>query len=135
MILDYATKPLQGALFRKFRDQIMGVVPAKNSGPGKTDHNIGKSATAKRKTDRNIGKSAAAKSKPKGKERRRVWSRQVKGGTTGACWESSTCTGSTGGLEGLKGESLTLGSYFKIEGQIHTLEILSSTPPHLVRIL
>jgi hypothetical protein len=28
MIGDYATKPLQGALFRKFRDQIMGVTPA-----------------------------------------------------------------------------------------------------------
>jgi hypothetical protein len=29
------TKPLQGALFRKFRDQIMGVVPAQDPGPGK----------------------------------------------------------------------------------------------------
>jgi hypothetical protein len=28
MIEDYATKQLQGALFRKFRDHIMGVVPA-----------------------------------------------------------------------------------------------------------
>jgi hypothetical protein len=27
MIGDYATKPLQRALFRKFRDQIMGVTP------------------------------------------------------------------------------------------------------------
>jgi hypothetical protein len=27
MVADYMTKPLQGALFRKFRDQIMGVVP------------------------------------------------------------------------------------------------------------
>jgi hypothetical protein len=35
MIADYATKPLQGALFRKFRDQIMGVVPAEDPGPGK----------------------------------------------------------------------------------------------------
>ena len=34
MIGDYATKPLQGALFKKFRDQIMGVVPAKNPEPG-----------------------------------------------------------------------------------------------------
>jgi hypothetical protein len=42
MIGDYATKPLQGALFRKFRDQIMGVVPAQDPGPGKTDRNIGK---------------------------------------------------------------------------------------------
>ncbi len=29
------TKPLQGALFRKFRDQIMGVVPAQDPGLGK----------------------------------------------------------------------------------------------------
>ena len=29
------TKPVQGALFRKFRDQIMGVVPAQDLGPGK----------------------------------------------------------------------------------------------------
>ena len=27
MIADFATKPLQGALFRKFRDQIMGIAP------------------------------------------------------------------------------------------------------------
>lgn len=35
MIGDYMTKPLQGALFRKFRDQIMGVVPVQDPGPGK----------------------------------------------------------------------------------------------------
>jgi hypothetical protein len=29
------TKPTQGALFKKFRDQIMGVIPAQNPGPGK----------------------------------------------------------------------------------------------------
>ena len=33
MIGDYATKPLQGAVFKKFRDFIMGVVPIKYSGP------------------------------------------------------------------------------------------------------
>jgi hypothetical protein len=42
MIGDFATKPLQGALFRKFRDQIMGVTPAQDPGPGKTDSNVGK---------------------------------------------------------------------------------------------
>jgi hypothetical protein len=42
MIGDYATKPLQGALFRKIRDQIMGVVPARDPGPGKTDGGVGK---------------------------------------------------------------------------------------------
>jgi hypothetical protein len=42
MIGDFATKPLKGALFRKFRDQIMGVTPARDPGPGKTDSNVGK---------------------------------------------------------------------------------------------
>jgi hypothetical protein len=36
MIGDFMTKPLQGALFRKFKDQILGVVPAQDPGPGKT---------------------------------------------------------------------------------------------------
>jgi hypothetical protein len=35
MIGHFMTKPLQGALFCKFRDQIMGVVPAQDPGPGK----------------------------------------------------------------------------------------------------
>jgi hypothetical protein len=47
MIGDYATKPLQGALFRKFRDQIMGVTPARDPGPGKTDGGVGKTETNK----------------------------------------------------------------------------------------
>jgi hypothetical protein len=49
MIGDFATKPLQGALFRKFRDQIMGVTPARDSRPGKTDSNVGKIKTSKNK--------------------------------------------------------------------------------------
>ena len=36
MIGDFGTKPVQGALFKKFRDQIMGVIPAQDPGPGKT---------------------------------------------------------------------------------------------------
>jgi hypothetical protein len=43
MIGDFATKPLQGALFRKFRDEIMDPVP------GKTDSNVGKIKTSKNK--------------------------------------------------------------------------------------
>jgi hypothetical protein len=39
---DFATKPLQGALFRKFRDRIMGVNPAQDPGPGKNDSGVGK---------------------------------------------------------------------------------------------
>ena len=35
MIGDFMTKPLQGALFKKFCDQIMGVIPAQEPGPGK----------------------------------------------------------------------------------------------------
>ena len=35
MIGDFATKPLQGALFKWFRDQIMGVIPAQEPGTGK----------------------------------------------------------------------------------------------------
>ena len=35
MIGDYTTKHLQGDMFRKFRDQIMGMIPAADTGPGK----------------------------------------------------------------------------------------------------
>ena len=33
---DFLTKPTQGALFRRFRDQIMGVVAQPDPGPGKS---------------------------------------------------------------------------------------------------
>jgi hypothetical protein len=49
MIGDYATKPLQGALFQRFRDQIMVVVPARDPGPEKTDSDVGKSDITKSK--------------------------------------------------------------------------------------
>jgi hypothetical protein len=42
MIGDFMTKPLQGALFRKFRDQIMGVIQAQDPGPGKPTPRKGK---------------------------------------------------------------------------------------------
>ena len=35
MIADYTTTPLQGYVFKKFRDQIMGVIPTIGPGPGK----------------------------------------------------------------------------------------------------
>ena len=35
IIGDYITKSLQGAMLRKFRDQIMGVITAVDTGPGK----------------------------------------------------------------------------------------------------
>jgi hypothetical protein len=40
MVRDFMTKPLQGTLFWKFRDQIMGVVPAQDPGPGKAKTKI-----------------------------------------------------------------------------------------------
>jgi hypothetical protein len=49
MIGDFATKRLQGSLFRKFRNQIMGVTPARDPGPRKTDSNVGKIKTSKSK--------------------------------------------------------------------------------------
>ena len=35
MIANNATKPLQGSLFKKFRDQIMGIISAIGLGPRK----------------------------------------------------------------------------------------------------
>jgi hypothetical protein len=49
MIGTYATKPLQGAVFRRFRHQIMGVTPARDLGPGKTEGGVGKTETNKSK--------------------------------------------------------------------------------------
>jgi hypothetical protein len=45
---DQAT-PGGGGLFRKFRDQINGVTPARDPGPGKTDSDVGKTETSKNK--------------------------------------------------------------------------------------
>jgi hypothetical protein len=45
MIGDFMTKSIQDALFQKFRDQIMGVVPAQGPGPGKAIMNIDESNT------------------------------------------------------------------------------------------
>ena len=58
MIGEFMTKPLQGALFRMFRYQIMSVILAQDAGPGKSQP--GKSQT---------GKAQPGKGKPKkGKE-------------------------------------------------------------------
>ena len=54
MIGYFMTKPLKGDLFRKFRDQIMGVIPAQDSGP--VNSHPGKSQP---------GKSQQGKGKPK----------------------------------------------------------------------
>ena len=62
MVGDFATKPLQGALFRKFRDQILGVVEMpKDVDPMKVD------AEPKR-VGKKVGKKADAEPKTVGKE-------------------------------------------------------------------
>jgi hypothetical protein len=52
VIVDFATKPSQGALFRKFRDQIMGVVPAQDPGLGKSKPANSKSKKNKPEKDK-----------------------------------------------------------------------------------
>ena len=54
IIRDFMNKPLQGALIRKFRYQIMGVIPDQDPGTGKSQP--GKSQT---------GKAQPEKGKPK----------------------------------------------------------------------
>jgi hypothetical protein len=50
MVADYFTKPLQGELFYKFRDQIMGVVPMNNIGDHRSGlgHKVTNSVTPKK---------------------------------------------------------------------------------------
>jgi hypothetical protein len=50
---DYMTKPTQGALFKSFRDQIMGVVPARDPGPGKTKKAKPVKTTKEKRTETN----------------------------------------------------------------------------------
>jgi hypothetical protein len=47
MIGDCATKPLQGAVFKRFRDLVVGVVPAEEPGEGKPKPLVGKSVKHK----------------------------------------------------------------------------------------
>jgi hypothetical protein len=49
---DFMTKPTQGALFKSFRDQLMGVVSARDPGPGKTK----KSKPTKKAKDKSVSK-------------------------------------------------------------------------------
>jgi hypothetical protein len=67
MIGDCMTKPLQGALFRKFRDQIMGVIPARDPGPGKAKPRSGELDTHKVKPRK--GKAVRNSLVPLGKKR------------------------------------------------------------------
>jgi hypothetical protein len=81
MIGDFMTKPLQGALFRKFRDQIMGVVPAQDPGPGKAITKIDELNTH---TDKPMKGNEL---KPSRGTIYIIWSHLRKDGTTGVCWE------------------------------------------------
>jgi hypothetical protein len=49
MISNFMTKPLEGALFWNFRDQIIEVIPARDPGPGKPEPGNGKLDTHKLK--------------------------------------------------------------------------------------
>jgi hypothetical protein len=64
----YMTKPLQGVLFWKFRNQIMGVIPARDPGPGKAKPRSGELDTQKVKPSRK-GKTARKGLVPPGNER------------------------------------------------------------------
>jgi hypothetical protein len=83
MIGDFMTKPIQGALFGKFRDQIMGVVPAQDPGPGKANMKI---------DELYLIQTSLRKAKNSNLVEERVqyiiWSHlRKKDSTTGVCWE------------------------------------------------
>jgi hypothetical protein len=67
MIGNFMTKPLQGALFHNFRDQIMGVIPAQDPRPGKPKPGKGELDTHKVKPRK--GKAAKGSLAPLSKER------------------------------------------------------------------
>jgi hypothetical protein len=81
MIGDFMTKPIQGALFRKFRDQIMGVVPAQDPGPGNANMKIDELYT-------HTDKPMKGKNLVEERVQYIIWSHlRKKDSTTGVCWE------------------------------------------------
>jgi hypothetical protein len=83
MIRDFMTKPLQGALFQKFRDQIIGVVPAHYPGPGNAKTKIDELNTHTEKPTKDTELKPS-----RGKSTMYNWSHlRKKDGTTGVCWE------------------------------------------------
>jgi hypothetical protein len=78
MIGDFMTKPLLGALFWMFRDQIMGVVPAQDPGPGK--------AITKLNTH-TVKPTKGNELKPSRGTIYNLVQSKEKDGTTGVCWE------------------------------------------------
>jgi hypothetical protein len=83
MIRDFMTKPLQGAPFRKFRDQILGVVPAQDPGPGKAKIKLDEFSTH---TDKPMKGKELKPSRGKSMIYNLVPSKE-KDGITGVCWE------------------------------------------------
>ncbi len=83
MIGDFMTIPLQGALFCKFRDQIIGVVPAQDPGPGKAKMKIDELYTH---TDKPTKGKELKPSSRKSTIYNLVSSKE-KYGTTEVCWE------------------------------------------------
>jgi hypothetical protein len=95
MIGDFMTKPLQGALFWKFRDQIMGVFLAKDPGPGKAKTKIAHTnkPTKGKELKPSRGKSAIydlVPSKEKGQHHRSVLGEVTR--TKGRCMKNLTRT-------------------------------------------
>ena len=65
MVGDYATKPLQGALFKRFRDLIMGVVPVHDSGANKSEpKELGSKDNKKKKASKAKDSSVPQKEVP-----------------------------------------------------------------------
>jgi len=77
MVGDYATKPTQGALFRKFRDQIMGVVPMKDPSQG-TAGPVENEWTVVESKKRKTAKKSLVPPKDKGRNHRSVLGDSVK---------------------------------------------------------
>jgi hypothetical protein len=81
MIRDFMTKPLQGALFLKFRDQIMGVVPAQDPGPGKAIQRLMSCILIQPSLRKTMNSNLV-------EVQYIIWSRvRKKDGTTGVSWE------------------------------------------------
>ena len=83
MTVDFWTKPLQGALFRRFRDLIMGVIPQpKPRGEKPTKTSLKDPNTDGKKTKSSVRRSVLENSNksPKGAQRLkdRSWARESK---------------------------------------------------------
>ena len=83
VVADFATKPLHGALFRKFRDQIMGVVPMNDPSAGK-------------KKPMQLGKVVSDKKKPRKGKKSLVLQKAVPQECVGDSFKKERRTGGIG---------------------------------------